>query len=100
MLSYKGLSKERYLHGAVDRLEGVIAEISERFQIIVVGRQVVGEAPGEEDELAVAVHRVVEDDLLLVRRDEVTHVHVLRLDKFIYGIFCSRRRTQNGIYII
>ena len=67
---------------------------------IIVGRGGVRVAPGQEDELAVAVHRVVEDDLLLVRRDEVTHVHVLRLDKFIYGIFCSRRRTQNGIYII
>ena len=90
MLSYKGLSKERYLHGAVDRLEGVIAEISERFQIIVVGRQVVGEAPGEEDELAVGVDRVEELDLVPPLPDEVPHILVLDLGEGLLA--CSTGR--------
>jgi|LakMenE01Jun11ns_1017448.scaffolds.fasta_scaffold7912075_1 hypothetical protein len=38
-----------------------------------------GVSPGEEDELAVAVNGVVEHNLLLVRVDEVTYVHVLWL---------------------
>ena len=90
MLSYKGLSKERYLHGAVDRLEGVIAEISERFQIIVVGRQVVGEAPGEEDELAVGVDRVEELDLVLLLPHKVPDVLVLDLGEGLLD--CSTGR--------
>ena len=90
MLSYKGLSKERYLHGAVDRLEGVIAEISERFQIIVVGRQVVGEAPGEEDELAVGVDRVEELDLVLLLPHKVPDVLVLDLGEGLLA--CSTGR--------
>ncbi len=38
-----------------------------------------GVSPGEEDELAVAVNGVVEHNLLLVRVDEVAHVHILWL---------------------
>ncbi len=48
-------------------------------KLVIVGWLGRGVAPGQEDQLTVAVHRVVEDDLLLPRCDEVTHVHVLSL---------------------
>jgi len=60
--------------------ERIRALHEERVELVVVSGLIRGVAPGQEDELAIAVDGVVEDDLLLARCDEVTHVHVLHLE--------------------
>ena len=47
--------------------------------LLVVLRRLVGEAPGQQDQLTVAVDGVVEDELVLARQHIVPDVHVLNL---------------------
>ena len=51
----------------VDGVESVVARLRHSVEIVNVVRLLVAEAPGQEHELAVAVHVVVELDRVLVR---------------------------------
>ena len=53
---------------------------------VIVTRLGRGVAPGQEDELAVAVERVVKDPLPLLGEDEVPHVDVLRLGEGLWTV--------------
>ena len=59
--------------------QGIRALAGQGVQLVIVVRHGQAVAPGQEDELAVAVERVVKDPLPLLGEDEVPHVDVLRL---------------------
>ena len=63
----------------VDGVESVVARLRHSVQIVNVVRLLVAEAPGQEHELAVAVHVVVELDGVVVGSQPVPHVAGLHL---------------------
>ena len=63
----------------VDGVESVVARLRHPVQIVNVVRLLVAEAPGQEHELAVAVHVVVELDGVVVGSQPVPHVAGLHL---------------------
>ena len=58
----------------MDGIEGVIASLRDPVEVVHVVWLIIAPAPGEEDELAVAVHIVVELDRVLVGGQELPEV--------------------------
>ena len=63
----------------MDVVEGVCAPLSQLEHGLIVVREGVGVAPGQQHQLAVAVDAVVEDPVLLSGHQVVAHVDSLHL---------------------
>ena len=78
----------------MDTGEGISSLLGQSEHLLVVIRQVIGVAPGQEDQLAVAVDAVVEDPVTLIKVFDFSFIIIL-LPPVSGGCSCSHGQSQS-----
>ena len=88
------------IHFAMDSLKSITTLLSESEEFLVVIRESVGPAPGEQDQLTVAVDAVVEDPVSLPLQQVVSHMDSLNLRPGLRSMICVTALVIGGTSLI
>ena len=76
----------------MDGCESLRTSQEDFLHFTVIFGKIISESPGEKDQLAVAVHRVIEYKLLLSGRYVVSDIHIFNLRPSLWAMVCFAAR--------